>query len=162
MRILFDKGTPMPLRHRLFGHEVETSDQRGWDTLANGALTDRAEEAGFEVLLTTDQSIRPGESRAFPLKGVLPDTEGRAERRLPELPDRGKLDFPSLSRQPPGPEKPGVTLVSLRSPASKWDNGPSGARERPTAPARSRRNPARGPARSHWKERGSRRRKSGN
>ena len=58
MRILFDKGTPMPLRHRLFGHEVETSDQRGWDTLANGALMDRAEEAGFEVLLTTDQSIR--------------------------------------------------------------------------------------------------------
>ena len=58
MRIMFDKGTPMPLRHRLFGHEVETSDQRGWDTMANGALMDRAEEAGFEVLLTTDQSIR--------------------------------------------------------------------------------------------------------
>ena len=31
---------------------------RGWDTLANGELLDRAEEAGFEVLLTTDQSIR--------------------------------------------------------------------------------------------------------
>ena len=58
MRILFDKGTPRPLRQRLFGHEVETSEQRGWDTLANGALMDRAEEAGFEVLLTTDQSIR--------------------------------------------------------------------------------------------------------
>ena len=32
--------------------------ERGWDTLANGELLDRAEEAGFEVLLTTDQSIR--------------------------------------------------------------------------------------------------------
>ena len=31
---------------------------RGWDTLANGELLDRAEEAGFEILLTTDQSIR--------------------------------------------------------------------------------------------------------
>ena len=31
---------------------------QGWDTLANGELLDRAEEAGFEVLLTTDQSIR--------------------------------------------------------------------------------------------------------
>ena len=58
MRILFDKGTPRPLRRRLFGHEVETSVERGWDTLANGVLMDRAEEAGFDVLLTTDQSIR--------------------------------------------------------------------------------------------------------
>ena len=58
MRILFDKGTPRPLGRRLFGHEVETSVERGWDTLANGELLDRAEEAGFEVLLTTDQSIR--------------------------------------------------------------------------------------------------------
>ena len=58
MLILFDKGTPRPLRRRLFGHEVETSVERGWDTLANGELLDRAEEAGFEVLLTTDQSIR--------------------------------------------------------------------------------------------------------
>lgn len=58
MRILFDKGTPRPLRRRLFGHEVETSVERGWDTLANGELLNRAEEAGFEVLLTTDQNIR--------------------------------------------------------------------------------------------------------
>ena len=58
MRILFDKGTSRPLHRRLFGHEVETSVERGWDTLANGKLLDRAEEAGFEVLLTTDQSIR--------------------------------------------------------------------------------------------------------
>ena len=58
MRILFDKGTPRPLRRRLFGHDVETSVERGWDTLANGVLMDRAEEAGFEVLITTDQSIR--------------------------------------------------------------------------------------------------------
>ena len=58
MSILFDKGTPRPLRRQLFGHEVETSVERGWDTLANGVLMDRAEEAGFDVLLTTDQSIR--------------------------------------------------------------------------------------------------------
>ena len=32
--------------------------ERGWDTLTNGELLDRAEAAGFEVLLTTDQSIR--------------------------------------------------------------------------------------------------------
>ena len=58
MRILFDNGTPEPLRHRLFGHKVGLARERGWDALANGDLLDRAEEAGFEVLLTTDQGIR--------------------------------------------------------------------------------------------------------
>ena len=58
MRVLFDNGTPRPLRRRLFGHQVETARERGWETLANGALLSRAEEAGFEVLLTTDQGIR--------------------------------------------------------------------------------------------------------
>ena len=58
MRILFDNGTPRQLRRRLFGHEVEMAMERGWDRLANGVLLDRAEEAGFDVLLTTDQGIR--------------------------------------------------------------------------------------------------------
>ena len=58
MRILFDNGTPRQLRRRLFGHEVETAQERGWDRLRNGDLLDRAEEAAFLVLVTTDQSIR--------------------------------------------------------------------------------------------------------
>ena len=58
MRILFDNGTPRQLRRRLFNHEVETAQERGWDRLGNGDLLDRMEEAGFEVLLTTDQNIR--------------------------------------------------------------------------------------------------------
>ena len=58
MRILFDKGTPRQLRRQLFGHDVETAGERGWDTLSNGELLDQAEEAGFEILITTDQGIR--------------------------------------------------------------------------------------------------------
>ena len=58
MHILFDNGTPRQLRRQLFGHEIETAMERGWDTLANGVLLDRAEEAGYEVLITTDQGIR--------------------------------------------------------------------------------------------------------
>ena len=58
MRILFDNGTPRQLRRQLFGHEIETAMGRGWDTLANGVLLDRAEEAGYEVLITTDQGMR--------------------------------------------------------------------------------------------------------
>ena len=58
MRVLFDNGTPRQLRRRLFGHDVEMAVERGSDTLANGVLLDRAEAAGYEVLITTDQSIR--------------------------------------------------------------------------------------------------------
>ena len=58
MRILFDNGAPRQLRSRLFGHVVEEAREHGWDGLSNGDLLDRAEEAGFEVLITTDQAIR--------------------------------------------------------------------------------------------------------
>ena len=58
MRILFDNGTPRQLRRQLFGHDVETCRERGWERLTNGELLDQAEASGFEVLITTDQGIR--------------------------------------------------------------------------------------------------------
>ena len=58
MQILFDNGTPRQLRRRLFGHVVEEARERGWDALSNSDLLDRAEEAGFDILITTDQGIR--------------------------------------------------------------------------------------------------------
>ena len=58
MRILFDNGTPRQLGRQLFWHVVEEARERGWDALSNGDLLDRAEEANFEVLITTDQGIR--------------------------------------------------------------------------------------------------------
>jgi hypothetical protein len=57
MRILFDHGTPVPLRRVLRSHEVTTAYERGWAELANGALLSAA-EAEFDVLVTTDQSLR--------------------------------------------------------------------------------------------------------
>jgi hypothetical protein len=56
--ILFDHGTPKGLARALSGHTVHTAQSRGWDTLNNGALLNAAEEAGFELLLTTDRRIR--------------------------------------------------------------------------------------------------------
>jgi hypothetical protein len=50
MRILFDNGTPAPLRYALKGHVVVEAIERGWDRLANGELIAVAEAAGFEVL----------------------------------------------------------------------------------------------------------------
>jgi hypothetical protein len=57
MRILFDHGTPAPLISFLAGHTVTKAKDAGWDRLVNGALLKAAEEAGFEVLVTTDKNI---------------------------------------------------------------------------------------------------------
>ena len=57
MRILFDQGTPAPLRNELGGHSVETAFERGWSELENGALISAAESEGFELLITTDTNL---------------------------------------------------------------------------------------------------------
>ena len=57
MRILFDHNTPQPLRRHLVGHGVDTAEECGWATLSNGALLDRAEESGYEVVITADKGI---------------------------------------------------------------------------------------------------------
>jgi predicted nuclease of predicted toxin-antitoxin system len=58
MRILFDQGTPVPLRRSLATHEVATAWQRGWAQLSNGDLLAAAEADGFDLLVTTDQNLR--------------------------------------------------------------------------------------------------------
>lgn len=58
MLILFDNGTPAPLRRALTSHTVVEAIERGWDRLTNGELIAAAEAAGFDLLLTTDKNIR--------------------------------------------------------------------------------------------------------
>jgi hypothetical protein len=58
VRILFDQGTPVPLRGFLSRHEVVTAFERGWSTLENGELLEAAEREGFELLVTTDSHLR--------------------------------------------------------------------------------------------------------
>ncbi len=41
----------------LRAHTVATARARGWERLANGALLTAAEEAGFDVLFTTDNNL---------------------------------------------------------------------------------------------------------
>src|SRR5580658_4345199 len=53
-----DHNTPAPLRHSLPGHTVEIAYERGWAELTNGDLLAMAESAGFDLLITTDKSIR--------------------------------------------------------------------------------------------------------
>ena len=58
MLILFDHGTPRSTAGWLYGHVVVEAIERGWDRLSNGALLKVAEDAGFELLLSTDKNIR--------------------------------------------------------------------------------------------------------
>jgi len=58
MLVLFDQATPVPIRLYPVGHEVRTAAQQGWDTLKNGELLTAAEDAGFDLVLTTDKNMR--------------------------------------------------------------------------------------------------------
>jgi predicted nuclease of predicted toxin-antitoxin system len=58
MKILFDNGTPKPIARYLTGHEITYARRIGWHELGNGELIQQAEEAGYEVLLSTDKNIR--------------------------------------------------------------------------------------------------------
>ena len=58
MRILFDQGTPVPLRDALPNHTVETAYERGWSKLSNGDLLAAAERDSFDLFITTDQNLR--------------------------------------------------------------------------------------------------------
>lgn len=48
----------MPLRRHLPRHDVATAPEMDWSQLTNGELLAAATEAGFEVLVTTDQNLR--------------------------------------------------------------------------------------------------------
>ena len=58
MRILFDQGTPRPLRDHLSEHAVDTAAEKGWSELSNGELLDHTETEAYELMITTDQNMR--------------------------------------------------------------------------------------------------------
>jgi hypothetical protein len=57
VKILFDHGTPAPLRRALLGHSVSTASEMGWSEVDNGGRLSLA-EMDFDAIITTDQSIR--------------------------------------------------------------------------------------------------------
>jgi hypothetical protein len=59
LRILFDKNVPVGVRRFLGSHEVRTfADMRWHPQLENGKLLKAAEEADFDVMITSDQNIQ--------------------------------------------------------------------------------------------------------
>lgn len=57
MKVLFDQGTPVPLRRELPDHTVLTAYEMGWSQLDDSDLLSVA-EADFDVLITTDKNLR--------------------------------------------------------------------------------------------------------
>ena len=72
MFVLFDQGTPVPIRPFLKEHPVRTTAQRSWDKLKNGELLKAAEDAGFDVLVTPRQK--------YPLPAEFNGSHNRARR----------------------------------------------------------------------------------
>lgn len=58
LRILFDKNVPYIMRARLVGYYVRTADDEGCERISNGELIRCAEEAGYQIIVTCDQSIQ--------------------------------------------------------------------------------------------------------
>lgn len=97
MRILFDQGTPVPLKQHLPGHQIDTAYERGWSRLSNGELL-AAAEGQFDVLITTDQNLRHQQSLAGRKLAVLvlPTTS------WPRLRDKAAEFAAALSKVAPG------------------------------------------------------------
>jgi hypothetical protein len=57
VKVLLDENLDHRLRKHLGSHEVFTASYQGWDGFKNGRLLDAAEEDGFDVLLTGDQTL---------------------------------------------------------------------------------------------------------
>lgn len=88
MRVLFDQGTPVPLRSYLARHHVSTVYNLGWSELRNGDLLGRAEESGYEAFVTTDQNLRyqqnlPG--RRLAIAVLMTTSWPRIERHVTDV-----------------------------------------------------------------------------
>jgi len=56
--ILFDNNVPRGLAQTLCAHTVVEARARGWHLFKNGDLLAAAEDAAFDVIVTSDKSIK--------------------------------------------------------------------------------------------------------
>jgi hypothetical protein len=57
VKVLLDENLDHRLRKSLGSHEVFTASYKGWDGFKNGRLLQAAEDDGFDVLVTGDQTL---------------------------------------------------------------------------------------------------------
>jgi hypothetical protein len=58
VKVLLDENLDHRLRNHLGAREVFTASYQGWDGFKNGKLLQAAEDDGFEVLVTGDQTLQ--------------------------------------------------------------------------------------------------------
>ena len=88
MRVLFDQGTPAPLRTALVEHDVVTAHEKGWSQLQNGDLITAAEQSGFEVFVTTDKNLKYQQNlsgRSIAIVVLLTTRWPRIQSQLPSV-----------------------------------------------------------------------------
>jgi uncharacterized protein (DUF2249 family) len=97
MKILFDHGTPAPLRRSLAGHEISTAYEMGWTKLSNGDLLTTAEK-NFDAFITTDQNLHYQQNLAGRRLAilVLPTTS------WPQIQKHTKKIFDAVNALKPG------------------------------------------------------------
>jgi hypothetical protein len=89
MLILFDQGTPLPLRDHLPTHTVATAFELGWSNLENGKLLEAA-GTSFDLLITTDQQLRYQQNlagRRLAILVLLSTSWPRIRRYIPQIQD---------------------------------------------------------------------------
>ncbi len=87
MKILFDHGTPAPLRHALAGHEVVTAYEMDWAELTNGDLLAAAEKT-FAAIINTDQHLRQQQNlqgRRLAILVLSTTSWPRLQNHIPEI-----------------------------------------------------------------------------
>ncbi len=88
MQILLDNNAPRGLIRALTGHTVTEARERGWAAWENGDLLQAAEEAGFDVFVTSDKNIKYQQNlrgRKIALVVLTIGRWGPVRRVLPEI-----------------------------------------------------------------------------
>ena len=90
---------------------MDRSAERGWELLGNGELIRRAEENGYEVIVTTDQIMRHQQNLAGRRLGVvvlMATAWPRVQHRIEEIKEAidevraGEVREVPIPRQVPG------------------------------------------------------------
>jgi predicted nuclease of predicted toxin-antitoxin system len=102
MKILFDQGTPVPLRRSLTEHAVDTAYELGWSDLTNGDLLAIAEQNGYELMITTDQNLRYQQNlarRQIVIIVLLSISWPRIQLHISEIQDAVGNSFPGAYQE---------------------------------------------------------------
>jgi predicted nuclease of predicted toxin-antitoxin system len=84
MRVLLDENFPPRVQRDFVGHESAHVIAIGWRGILNGELLTKAEQAGFDVLVTLDTNIPPQNEiagRKISVYVLQPDGQGTQATR---------------------------------------------------------------------------------